>query len=97
MPVRVLCTLAAGIVRVAPHDNFTDLMQYDVCFIEVPAFLLTTLVREVPLQEVQQLHSHFLQPGKVGVQESTQTTDNIPLHALDEDLRDLVTGARDVW
>ena len=71
-------------------------MQYAVCFIEVPASLLTTLVREAPLQEVQQLHSHFLQPSKVCVQESTPTTDNIPLHALDEDLHDLVTGVRDV-
>ena len=52
----VLCILTAGIasVRVAPHDNLTDLVQYAVCFIEVPASLLTTHVREVPLQEVQQ-------------------------------------------
>ena len=63
--MRMLCTLTAGIVRVAPHDNLTDLVQYAVCFIEVPASLLTTLAREVALQEVQQLHSHFLQPSKV--------------------------------
>ena len=49
--MRVLC----DIIRVAPHDNFTDLVQYAVCLIEVPASLLTTLIREVLLQEVQQI------------------------------------------
>ena len=45
--VRVLCTLTAGIIRIAPHDNFTDLVQDTVSFIKVPTSLLTTLVREV--------------------------------------------------
>ena len=90
--VRVLCTLTAGIIRVAPHDNFTDLVQDAVCLIKVPTSLLTTLVREVSLQEVQQIHSHFLQASKVGVRVLTPTTANIPLHALHEDLHDLVTG-----
>ena len=71
-------------------------MQYAVCFIEVPASLFTTLVREVSLQEVQQIHSHLLQASKIGFRELTPTTANIPLHALDEDLHDLVTGVRDV-
>ena len=53
-------------------------------------------MREVSLQEDQQIHSHFLQASNVGVRELTPTTGNISLHALDEDLHDLVTGARDM-
>jgi hypothetical protein len=94
--VRVLSTLTAGIIRVAPHDNLTDLVQDTVRFIKVPASLLTTLVREVALQQFQEFHSHLLQPRYVIVSQSTFTAANIPLHALDEDLHDLVTGVRDV-
>ena len=94
--VRVLCTLTAGIIRVAPHYNLADLVQDAVCFIKVPTSLLTTLVRQLALQEVQQIHCHFLQVFKVCVRDSTPATANIPLHALDEDLDDLVTGVGDV-
>ena len=81
---------------VAPHDNFTDLEQYAVCLFEIPASLLSTLIREVLLQEVQQTYSPFLQASRVGVRESTPTAANIPLHALDEDLHDLITRVKDV-
>ena len=43
--VCTLCTLTAGISRVAPHDNFTDFVQVAMGFINVPTSLqvLTTL------------------------------------------------------
>ena len=94
--VRVLCTLTAGIIRVAPYDNLTDLVQDAACFIKVPTSTLATLVRQVALQEVQQIHCHFLQVYKVCVRDSTPATANIPLHSLNEDLNDLVTGIGDV-
>ena len=90
--VCVYCTLTAGIIRVAPDDNFTDLMQDAVCFIKVPTFLLTTLVRKRSNRSTA-----FLQASKVGVRELTLMTAKIPLNALDEDLYDLVSGVGDEW
>ena len=94
--VYVLCNLTAGMIRVAPRDNFTDLVHDAMGFIKVPTSLLATLVREVYLQEFQQIHSPFVQASKFRVRELMPTTANIPLYALDEDLNDLVTWVRDV-
>ena len=86
--------LTAGIIRVAPHDNLTDIVQDAVCFIKVPTSLLTTHVRLVVLHEFQQIHCHFLQVCKVCVRDSTQATANIPLRALDAPQRPRHWGRR---
>ena len=72
--------LTPGIIRVAPHDNFTDLVQDAVLF-QLPTSLFTTLVREVSLQEDQQIHSHFLQASNEGGFSSRGPTDPQPFLA----------------
>ena len=62
--VCVLSALAAGIVRVAPHDNFTDLVQDTMSLLKVPAALLTAFRGEFALQQVQEIHSTLMEVNK---------------------------------
>jgi hypothetical protein len=67
----VLCTLAAGVVRVAPHDDLTDLVQDAMGFIKIPTSLLATFVREITLQELQEIHSLGMKGSKAALMRAT--------------------------
>ena len=93
--VCVLSALAAGIVRVAPHDNFTDLVQDTMSLLKVPAALLTAFRGEFALQQVQEIHSTLMEVNKAIRCLLTPTTENVPVPALDQHLRDIIAGVSD--
>ena len=90
--VGVLRTLARGVVAVAPHDNVTDLMQDAVRLLKVLAAFLSTLLGKIGLQEIQKIYSVLVQVRKLRLADRTRAGGHIPLHALDEDLNNVVTG-----
>ena len=72
--VRVLSALTAGRVRIAPHDDFADLVQDSKCPFKFPPSLLTTFIREVPLQQLQAIHCHILEVKRAFRGDVTHTT-----------------------
>jgi hypothetical protein len=96
---RMLCTLAAGVVRVAPHDDLTDLVRDAMGFIKVSAFLLATFIRKVALQQFQEIHSALMEGSKAFRPlrpDATLTTQHVPLHKHDQHLHHIVTRVGDV-
>jgi hypothetical protein len=94
--VCMFCTLSIGVIRVAPHDGLTDLVQDAMGFVEIPTSLLATFVREITLQQLQEIHSILMKGNKAFSCDVAKTTVHIPLHAQDEHLNHIITRVRDM-
>jgi hypothetical protein len=60
----MFCTLAVGVIRVAPHDDLTDLVQDAMGLVKIPNPLLAAFVREITLQQLQEIHSLLMKGSK---------------------------------
>ena len=63
---------------------------------EYPSSLLPTFVGEVTVQQIQEIHSHLLEVNKAFRGYVTHTTGNVILHALVQNLHNIVAEIRDV-
>ena len=92
--VGLLLTLARCVVAVAPRD-VADLVQDAVLLLKVSAAFLSSRLWNIGLQESQKIYSVLcarLQVRKLRLADRTRAGFHIPLHALDEDLHNLITG-----
>jgi O-antigen ligase len=90
--ITYLWCLARSVVRVAPQHDLTDLMQNAVSFLEIPLALFTCLVREVFLQEIEKVNRLLRQLWKVCLGDSGLARGDVPVHALNQYLHNIVTG-----
>ena len=87
-----LWCLTRGVIRVSPQHNFADLMQNAVCLFKIPLGLLPCLIREVFLKEVKKINCFLLQLGQLCLWNACLARRDVPIHALNEYLYNLVTG-----
>ena len=58
--MRVLCTLTAGVIRVAPHDDLSNLVQYAMGLIKIP--ISNPPSRHICLEDYSSTTQEVLQP-----------------------------------
>ncbi len=87
-----LGSLARSVVRIAPQHDFTDLVQNAVSFLEIPLALFTCLIWEVFLQEIEKVHRLLVQLWKVCLGDPGLARGDVPVHALNQYLHNIVTG-----
>jgi hypothetical protein len=67
-------------------------MQNAVSFLEIPLPLFTCLVWEVFLQEIKEINSLLVQLWKVCLGDTGLARGDVPVHALNQYLHNIVTG-----
>jgi hypothetical protein len=81
-----LRSLTRGVIRIAPQDDLSDLVQNAVRLLKIPLLLFPSLIRQVALQKVEELNSLVLQLRKLFLGNTGLAGGDIPFHAPDEDI-----------
>ena len=97
--IRMMCacsTLWQLVLSELPSMMMSRTLQDAMGLFEYPSSLLPTFVGEVTVQQIQEIHSHLLEVNKAFRGYVTHTTGNVILHALVQNLHNIVAEIRDV-